>query len=461
MSNSLGVAGPLKLPFSKQFSPEQISLAALVGLIVKHVGDRPALEAAIAQAFHAGKADPGTLAMNTFLAARSYGLLTGDKAYAVTALTSELQGLDAAKAYPRFAAHILTELQGLTVIEVVRARAARAESLRVQDIADDLRALGVDPGGQRGESLSALRQWLERGGVLSERWEIDPVGIETVLGPSVTELDALLGLPLEHRAFLRALASMSGTPPFDSQAVAATADAQSGTRLRALRDLPKRILAPLEAAGWLTAQKSTTGRGAKAHVVTPTAQFNNDISVPLADALVQQTQLGDPAALRRPLADLLAEVRDPSGSDQARGHSLEGLSIHLIRALGARFRDWRRRAPDTLYAEVDVLADLVNGRYQLIQLQAKVSPISTREIIDREVGIAGRLRSHILIFVSAEKIGPGPRRAADEHMADTNLAILFFDGKDLDALAAGTADVSGLLRREFDRAAALKRGRPS
>lgn len=94
---------------------------------------------------------------------------------------------------------ILTELQGLTVIEVVRARVARAEPLRVQDIADDLRHLGVDPGGQRGEYLSALRQWLQQAGVLSQRWEIDHVGIEKVLGASVAELRMCVASAGEHR----------------------------------------------------------------------------------------------------------------------------------------------------------------------------------------------------------------------------------------------------------------------
>lgn len=450
-----------KLPYGKQFSPKQVALKPLAALIVAAGGDRAALESAIAKTFHASKADPFTLAMNTFLASRDYGLLSGDSPYTPGALAVELCSLDEAAGHARFAEHILTDLEGLTVIEVVRARAARAEPRTVQGIADDLHQVGVDPGGQRGEKLSALRQWLETGGVLSSGWEIDEAGVKKALGPSVEELDALLALPVEHRAFLGAMTSMSGTPPFDSQAIAEVADAQSATRLKTLRDLPTRILAPLASAGWLTAAKSTSGRGAKAHLVTPSPKFIKDISTPLADALVEQAQLGDPAALRRPLADLLDEVRDAKLSNQVRGHSLEGVSIHLIRALGARFRDWRRRALDTSYAEVDVLADLVNGRYQLIQLQAKVSDISTREIIDREVGIAGRLRSHILIFVSAGKVGPGPRRAADEHMADTNLSILFFDGKDLDALASSAVVLPDLLHREFNHAVGLKATRPA
>lgn len=202
--------------------------------------------------------------------------------------------------------------------------------------------------------------------------------------------------------------------------------------------------------------KTTSGRGAKAYVVTPAKKFHDEISQPLADALVEQTQLGDPTALRRPLADLLAEVRDADLSSQLRGHALEGVAIHITRLLGARFRDWRRRAPDTAYAEVDVLADLVNGRHQLIQIQSKVSAISSREVVDREVGISGRLRSSILVFVSAHSIGPGPRRAADEHMSETNLAILLIDGRDLDRLAAGTTNIAELLAREFAHVGSLK-----
>jgi hypothetical protein len=445
------------LPFGKQFSPEQITLKVLANLIVDHAGDRAALESAIAQAFHQGKGDPATLAMNTFLAARSYGLLEGDQQYVATALTTTLATLGDAEGKERFAAHILTNLQGLTVVEVVRARVARTEPLAVQAIADDLNNLGVDPGGERGEKLSAVRQWLQAGGVLSSGWTIDPAGLERALGPSIDDLDVLLAMPLEHRAFLRALGTMTGTaPPYNSQAVAATADLQSGTRLRALRDLPTRVLLRLEHAGWISSVKATSGRGAKAFLLAPTQKFKDEISGPLADAMVEQAALGDPASLRRPLVDLLAEVRDLSLPDQSRGQSLEGVAIHLVRLLGARFRGWRRRAPETSYAEVDVIGDLVDGRHQILQLQSKVSSISTRDIIDREMGVAGRLRSNIIIFVSAGKVGGGPRRAADEHMADTNLSLLFLDGRDLDDLAAGATSISEILRREFAHVAEVK-----
>jgi hypothetical protein len=446
-----------RLPFGKQFSPTQTPLNALVGLIVEHAGDRGALEAAIGESFFAERGLVKTLAMNTFLAVRAYGLVAGDADYKPTPLAHELSRLRERDAQKRFAFHILTDtaIGGFAVVSAVQRLRAQGGTINNRTVARALRESGIDPGGGRGENVGTLRLWLEQGGAFESGWTLNDEALHELLGPSVDEIATLQDLPLDRRAFLRALASTQGDAPFSSQDVAATADLQSHTNLRALRDLPARVLTPLHDAGWLVAEKTTGGRGAKAYLVTPTEKFLDEISRPLMDALIEQVGVADPAMLRKPLAELLEIVRTEAATNE-RGLALEGVAIHIIRMMGAHFRDWRSKAREKGQAEVDLIAELVNGRYSIVQVQSKVSAITGRETVDREAGVSLTVLADIILFVSAKKIGRAARRAADEYMRITGLSIIFLDGDDLDALARG-GSIERPLAREFRRVAITKR----
>ncbi len=451
-----------QLPFGKQFTPAQTPLTALLQLVDRHVGDRASLEADIAVRFFSGSpaSQRATLAMNTFLSLRAYGLVEGADAYALSEIGQTLVDArgDEEEAHRLLALHILLNCQGLVVLDVIKARVARGERPTVQGVADDLRSLGVDPGGARGEKLSSVRGWLEQAGILSASWRIDDVALERAVGATSEEIKDLRSLPFELRAYLRALATLPGGTAHNSQTVAALADQQSGTRLVIRRDLPSGVLKPLQDAGWLTYQKQTGGRGAKAFSVLPTAAFEAKVATPLADALVVQAELPDPAMLRRPLADLLAEVRSPRASKHDRGYALEGVCIQIMRLIGGQFMGWRVRAHQTGNAEVDVLAELVNGRHDVVLMQSKVAAISGRGAVDREVAVGqNQVRCQIIVFVSAGDVGTAARAAADSYMRSTNLAILFFDGKDLDAIGPRGTIVKAL-HREFDHVRAVRRG---
>ncbi len=249
---------------------------------------------------------------------------------------------------------------------------------------------------------------------------------------------------------------MTGPGPYNSQQVVQLARQQTPGAKFDLKQVPKAVLSPLEKMGWLTTTKTTSGRGAKAHALVPTPKFEASISLPLADALAEQAHLADPADLRRPLADLLSEVRKATLSSHQRGRALEGVSIQVLRLMGARFLFWRRRAPDTAGAEVDIVADISNGRYLVVQIQSKASAITTRDVVDREVGVATSLRSNVLLFVSAKRVGPSARAAADNYMRNTNLSILFIEGADLDSVEGG-AELAPILEREYRRVRTMRK----
>lgn len=447
-----------RMPFGKQFSPNQVSLPGLLRIAAAHKGDRDGFLAAVKAQYWTTSGTADTMAYNTFLAMRDYGLIEDSAGeFDLSEIGKQLLSRidDRAAMYRFFARHILTELHGIQLVEVCRSRLARGEPLTAAGIAADLRALDIDPGGERGEKLNPMRLYLEKAGIFKNRWEVDDDALETVLGIRSATLEALADLPLTHRAFLRAMATMSGPSPYNSQQVVQLARQQTPEATFDLKQVPKVVLKPLEEAGWLTVTKTTGGRGAKAHLVTPTATFEAVISVPLANALAEQAHLADPADLRRPFAELLDEVRDSTLSSYQRGRALEGVSIQVLRLMGARFLFWRRRASDTAGAEVDVVGELANGRYLVVQIQSKASAITTRDVVDREVGVATTLRSNVVLFISAKRVGSSARNAADNYMRNTNLSIVFIDGEDLDSVKSG-AELAPILAREYRRVRSMR-----
>jgi hypothetical protein len=452
-----------RLPYGKQFSPEQVELGVALDLARTHDGDRAAFQLALRKAFFdksgSTLANRNTLAMNAFLSMRAYELVGGGDAKQPFRLTQEGQALLKLSASPkkqlaRFAEHIVTRLHGVQLLEVIDSLRARGVKVRVSTVADELLALGVDPGSTSGEHINPLRMWLERAELL-KGWEIQDPALRHIGGAGIADITELAALHVRHRAFLLALATVTGGPPYNAADIRRLAEVQTQEVRFETKSFAKDVLERLEKEGWVVVGKTTGGRGAKSHEVTPTKRFVEVVRVPLATALVQQTHLQDPASLRRPIRDLLKDVRNTNLSNHKRGLALEGVCIQLVRLLGARFVDWRRRGDETQGAEVDVVAELVRGQYQLIQLQSKASKISGRDVVDREVGVAAGLKSNVLLLVSAREVSDAARRAAASHMQESGLAILFLDGSDLERLEAG-GEMARLMEREWRRVTAVR-----
>lgn len=452
-----------RLPYGKQFSPEQVDLRLALELAHDHVGDRSAFELELRKAFFdkraANLSNRQTLAMNAFLSMRAYGLVQGGDTKEPFHLTDVGDALykvrkSPAKLLSIFAEHVVNRLHGLQVLEVIESVQARGEAVKAARVAQELLALGIDPGSTSGEHINPLRMWLEQAGLL-KGWEIQDAALRHVTGSGMAEITELAALPTRHRAFLLALATMTGSAPYGAADVRRLAEMQTPDARFDTKAFAKDVLEKLEVLGWMAVGKTTGGRGAKSHVVTPSTRFISTVREPLLAALVQQTHLQDPISLRRPISELLTVVRDASLGNHERGLALEGVCIQLVRLLGARFLDWRRRGDETQGAEVDVVAELVDGRYQVVQIQSKASRISGRDVVDREVGVAAGLKSNIILLVSAQDVSDAARRAAATHMQESGLAILFLDGSDLERIESG-AEVGRMMAREWRRVMSVR-----
>lgn len=237
------------MPFGKQFSPKQVSLPVLLNLAAQHKDDQDGFQSAVRERYWSTSGTADTMAYNTFLAMRNYGLIeTSAGGFDLSEIGNQLLDLveDETALNHLFARHILTELHGIQLVEVCRSRLARGEPLTAAGIATDLRALDIDTGGERGEKLNPMRLFLEEAGVFKNGWEVDDDALEIVLGIGGSTLEALVDFSLAHRAFLRAMATMSGPGPYNSQQVVQLARQQTPEAGFDLKQVPKLVLRPLE-----------------------------------------------------------------------------------------------------------------------------------------------------------------------------------------------------------------------
>ncbi|MCI9872785.1 hypothetical protein [Arthrobacter humicola] len=447
-----------RLPFGKQISPNQINLRQALGLVRDNPRNREALHRAIGDTFFTDRDDRRTFGMNAFLAMRSYGLVTGDKEYALTALGEDLLKTQGETAFhERLGQHILLNLHGLQVVEAVHSLQSRGVNVKVETVAQELTTVGIGSGGDSGENINPLRLLLERAGVFiagKGLWTIDSAVVKKLTGASTAEISEIVDLTKPQQAFLRALATYTDEESPMASKVRSLAEGQAPAIRFDTKTFAERVVKSLAEDGWIEVEKATGGRGAKSSRVTPTEKFRKTISEPLMNTVLEQTHFPDPASLRRPLRDLLTVVNDVKNeTNHARGLALEGVCIQVIRMIGARFLDWRLRGKETSGAEVDLVAETSNDPYLLIQLQSKASAINGREIIDREVGVAQSLKSNVILFVSAKNVGKAARRAAAVYMQETSLAVLFLDETDL---SGGAAAVAAGIAREWDHVRQIK-----
>src|SRR5947199_8791776 len=107
------------LPFSAQFTPNQVQLSRILQIIHNCAGNRTEIEQVIANEFFGGKTE---LSENTFLALRAYRLLSEDENNPrPTPLASELLTLASNEEilYRQFGRHILLNLHGYELVQTI------------------------------------------------------------------------------------------------------------------------------------------------------------------------------------------------------------------------------------------------------------------------------------------------------------------------------------------------------
>ena len=446
------------LPFGSEFSPSQIELAHVLELAEREGGDWHAFEAAVRVAYFDGHSggdyNRGKLANNTKLGMIAYGIV--DRNATLTDFGREMIALkdDEPALYQRLAKHILLNLHGMTLVRCIQDMVAAGEVVSLTTLREGLAARGVHyPSG--GKHPSMMRLWLAKAGVIvGNRWQIDAQRVEEVLGLNPDEFEVLADFTLEQRAFLRALANTGTADPQPANQIAKLATATYGVKFPE-KSLPKLVLHALVEAGYITADKTTTGRGAKPFQVAPTDKLIADVVEPLLEQLKNQTDPKLLALLRTPLAAIRAELdhTDP----YIAGLALEALAFKIMRLLDMTYVATRLRANQTGGAEVDLVFESARLVFSRWQIQCKNTAHVSLDDVAKEVGLTHFLKSNVIVIVTTGDIGSEARRYANKIMADSNLAIVMLDGNDLKAISESPAIIIRAFEREARHAMNLKK----
>lgn len=447
-----------KLPFGSEFSPSQIDLVNVLELAELHGGDWHAFEDAVRLAYFeehdTSKSNRAKLANNTKLGMIAYGII--DRDANLTDFGHELMALknDGIALYRCLAKHILLNLHGMTLVQCIQDMEVAGERINLTTLREGLAARQVHyPKG--GKHPSMMKLWLSKAGVFSKgpSWRVHPDQIEDILGLNPDEYGVLAGFTPVQRAFLCALANTGTIQPQPANQIVELAEATYGVKFPE-KSLPKLVLHALEDAGYITLEKTTTGRGAKPFQVTPTDKLIADVVEPLLEQLKDQTDPKFLELLRRPLEDILSSLDSPDR--YTAGLALEALAFKIMRLLDMTYVKTRLRAEQTGGAEVDLIFESARLVYSRWQIQCKNTRRVSLDDVAKEVGLTHLIKSNVIVMVTTGDIGKEARRYANKIMIDTNLAVVMLNGTDLEAVSQKPATIARAFRREARHALKLK-----
>lgn len=451
------------LPFGSEFSPSQIDLPKLLEIAERNQDSWKKLEAEIQATWFSKHGAGGNKEMNAYNRAKlanncklgmiAYGLIERDGKF--TEFGKNLYSLrnKPAALYAALAKQILLNLNGMRLVQCIQDMTVAGEEVNLTSLRDGMEARGVHypPGGKH---PSIMRLWLAKAGIIvGTRWQVDEGKLREILGIGTEEFEKLGRFTTEQRAFLRALANTGIAKPQPANAIAALAAATYGVRFPE-KSLPNLVLKALIEAGYITADKTTEGRGAKPFLVAPTKKLIADVVEPLLEQLKDQIDPKLMALLRRPLSDILEQIK--SKDRYIAGLALEALAFKLMRLLDVTYVATRLRAETTGGAEIDLIFDSSRLVFSRWQVQCKNTANVSLDDIAKEVGLTTFLKSNAIVVVTTGKVGAAARNYANKVMTDTNLVIVLIDGVDLARIEGSAAAIVDVFQREARSAMKLK-----
>lgn len=448
------------LPFGSEFSPSQIELPILLEFAKVYGGDWKAFENAVYETYfsrnNTSEYNRRKLANNCKLGMIAYGII--DRKANLTDFGEELYKYktDESALYAKLARHILVNLNGLNVINVIRDARTRGEKIDLLSLRSLLEERGIHyPRG--GKHPSIMRLWLEKAGVVTSRdWEINEARLEEILGLSANEIDALAVLTPEQRAYIKALVNTGSVMPLPSNEIERLATATYGIRFNE-KNLPKLVLYPLQEAGYITLKRGTreSGRGAKPFMVTPTEKLRDEIIKPIIDLIEKDVSAHLRPFLRKPLKEILNEIESPD--KYIKGLALEALAFHLMRLIDLTYVMTRLRGEATSGAEVDLIFQSDRLVFSRWQIQCKNTRSVSLEDVAKEVGLTFQLKSNVIVIVTTGTVGSKAKAYANSVMNATNLDIVFIDRSDLNQIIQNPVSIIDVLHREARRAMEIKK----
>src|SRR3990172_2815686 len=455
------------IPVGTQFSPDLINLPEFLAALYEHSGDKRAIQRAIWQPpVHRKRSSVPASHRTANLpleAARQYGLL--DQEYVATDLTRRLVALSGEALYEEFARHILLNCGGTRVLrgieEMQRDRDAGLSSIEVtaDSLARHLTAQGFQVT-EHNTAINSMRMWLAEAGLFlkeGRKWKVGQEVKTRLLGLSDEAMGILAGLSEAQHAFVGALYRIDPEGWCKASEVRDLAEATYGVRL-GRASLPKEALEPLSRAGLIEYRTGGT-RGGKAAELRTTSEFKREVLEPFISTTLKSL---DPELIRyyamRP-ADIYASLNSSDKFEKGRSH--EAYAIHIMRLLGLRFVEWRKRGPETGGAEIDAVFQGVLGCLPTVwQIQCKNVPKGELRLEDvsKEVGQVPTTRATHVLMISTGRITREAETFAMKTMRNNPLTIFLLAREDFEAIKASPGRLGSILREKADRIVRARTG---
>lgn len=450
------------LPFGDAFSPGQLEtdgaeeLVEVLDMVADYEGRATAFDEAVAERFFPDSNEPLERSKNVRLGLGPSGYQVVSEDFRFTDVGEMLYECreDPAELYERFARHILLDLDGLKVIQVIEdLQAETSRSTTVDNVKRELRAqydMHID---DTSNHWSQMRAWLSKADIINTRspvYEIDHQRLEEIIGLDFETRYKLSEFTAEQQAFLKALALIDPDATIPNTKVVAVAQDAYGVNIQQ-SDITRRVLDPLAEAGYLDYENPSEVTG-KPMLVKPTDAFEADLVKPVLDVLSDRAEIPRDV-LRQSFDDIESTLR--TGSAYEQGRALEAFTIKIGRRLGLDFTGWRLRGNETGGSEVDVIMEQASLTHERWQIQCKRSARLTLEHIAREVGVARATNATTILMLTMEGLSDDARQFADRIMQDSNLSILFINIDNITA-ASDPEQIRERLEAESARAKSCK-----
>lgn len=447
-----------QLPFSKQFTPAQIpSLGAFLQAVQEHAGTSVSVWRGVFQLLSPGEAErrgpKWTMAYNALLSARDYGLVTLKKddltpfGKAVLALSADDERITL------LARHILRNLHGIELVAGVHQLRAAGLHLDKESLADHFARGGL--GSNRdGTDINGVGRWLAKAGVFAAKgwFEVDERTYEGLAGVPLNTVKNAAQLDPVGLAILEQLALCPG---YQSSTGELTALLEHRMDLRITRaNFAKAHLEPLQDAGWIEMQKTTTGRGGNSNRVAGTAVFASEAVQHLLGTVRTEGFWVSGPELQVPFAALVPKMRNLGLSTKERGQALELFALRLMLRMG--LRNIRAAERPQGNEEIDGYAEALLPVHTRWQVQCKNAATFTNDHAAREIGVAVRNRSTAIMMVTTGKFSKDAAEFVDDVIRYSPYTVVRIDGKDVTNLARDETYIFEILAREAVRAKTLR-----
>jgi hypothetical protein len=137
-----------------------------------------------------------------------------------------------------------------------------------------------------------------------------------------------------------------------------------------------------------------------------------------------------------------------------KGQALEAYAVHIMRLLGLRFVEWRKRGPETGGAEIDVvLSGLIGCAPTVWQVQCKNLSGKGRvtlEDVAKEVGQAPTTRATHIMLIANGRVTVAAEKFARSVMRSTPLTIFLLGHDDFERVKQQPGALGAILRAKAE-----------